>query len=66
MDGKECLDHIKEIDPFVKAIVSSGYSDNPVLSDYTSHGFQDILKKPFSIRRLTEVIRSVLNPRFGR
>jgi PAS domain S-box-containing protein len=60
MGGKECLDRIREIDPLVKAIVASGYSNDPVLSDYARHGFRDILKKPYSIKRLAEVVRSTI------
>jgi PAS domain S-box-containing protein len=60
MGGKECLDRIRETDPFVNAIVASGYSNDPILSDYAVHGFREMLKKPYSIKELAEVIRTTL------
>lgn len=56
MGGKEAMVKLKEIDPGVKAIVSSGYSHDPVMSNYEEHGFQAFIEKPFTCRKLLNVI----------
>jgi CheY-like chemotaxis protein len=52
MGGKEVIMKLLEIDPYVKAIVSSGYSIDPVLSEYEKFGFKGFLTKPFNIVEL--------------
>jgi len=44
----------------VKLIVSSGYSDAPVMSDFRKYGFDDVLPKPWLIATVSEVVRRVL------
>ena len=39
----ECMQKLLEIDPEVKAIVSSGYADNPIMSKYRESGFKGII-----------------------
>ena len=47
-------------DPDVTAIVSTGYSDNPVVSEYRSYGFTSFLNKPYTIHSLKESLDSLL------
>ena len=61
MGGKEALHKLKEIDPEVKAIVSSGYSEDPVMADYEAFGFKGIVPKPFGSKLLSKVLHEVLN-----
>ena len=49
MGGIEAAAKLKECDPDVKLIVSSGYSDAPVMSDFRKYGFDDVLPKPWVI-----------------
>ncbi|NOY53473.1 MAG: response regulator [Deltaproteobacteria bacterium] len=60
MGGRETQDCLRRIDPGVKTIVSSGYSDDPILSQYQDYGFQGILLKPYRLAEMSEVLRSVL------
>jgi len=60
MGGKEAINKILEIDPEVKAIVSSGYSDDPVLANFQEYGFKGMMPKPFEFRSLGEVLHKVL------
>jgi CheY-like chemotaxis protein len=60
MGGKEAIKNLLEIDPEIKAIVSSGYSDDPVLANFQEHGFKGLLPKPFESRSLGQVLREVL------
>ena len=63
MGGKETIEELKKIDPNVHAIVSSGYSNDPVLSNYQSFGFSAVLPKPYKIETLSAVISNALNTR---
>jgi hypothetical protein len=44
--GDGCIEEALEIDPYVKAIVSSGYSSNPVMAGFRQHGFMGVVTKP--------------------
>jgi len=65
MGGQECIHHLLESDPEVKAIVSSGYSDAPVIANYRDYGFIDIITKPYQIEDLSEVLYKVINGIYG-
>jgi len=60
MGGKETITRLKTIDPNVRAIVSSGYSNDPIMSDYESYGFSNILSKPYRLEDLASVMASIL------
>jgi CheY-like chemotaxis protein/anti-sigma regulatory factor (Ser/Thr protein kinase) len=54
MGGEEAIRKIREISPQVKAIVSSGYSDSFILSEYQAYGFDAYLNKPYTISALQD------------
>lgn len=58
--GKETLKILTEFDPEVKAIVSSGYSEDPVMTDFKNHGFRGVIVKPYKIKELSEVLNKVI------
>jgi len=60
MGGKETIRKLLEIDPAVRAIVSSGYSDDPVVANYEDYGFKDTLPKPYEIETLSSMLHSLL------
>jgi len=60
MGGKDAVAEIRKIDPACKAIVSSGYSNDPVISNYGDYGFSGVIVKPFSIEELSQTISAVL------
>jgi len=60
MGGKEALQQLLALDPEVKAIASSGYSDSQSMGEYRKHGFRGVLPKPYSIRELHRVLHEVL------
>jgi CheY-like chemotaxis protein len=62
MGGVEAAAKLKELDPSLKLIVSSGYSDAPVISDFRKYGFTDVIPKPWAIAQVGEVFRRVLVP----
>lgn len=60
MGGKETIRKLLEINPEVKAIVSSGYSNDPVLANYRDYGFCSVVSKPYRIKELREALQGVL------
>jgi signal transduction histidine kinase/CheY-like chemotaxis protein len=60
MGGKEAVKELSAEDPEVKVIVSSGYSQNPVMSDYRKYGFVGVITKPYRIRQLSEEVDRVI------
>lgn len=66
MGGKEAVRRLLELDPSARAVVSSGYSTDPVMADHRKHGFRGVIAKPYRIRELREVIEAVLEPASGR
>jgi CheY-like chemotaxis protein len=61
MGGKEAINKLKEIDPKVTAIVSSGYSMDPVMANYKEFGFKGVLAKPFKIEDIMRVLNQIFN-----
>jgi DNA-binding NarL/FixJ family response regulator len=66
MGGKETVEKLTALDPAAKVIVSSGYSTDPIMSDYSAHGFCGVLKKPYRIEDVSEALRRVAGSKPGR
>ena len=60
MGGKQALERLLKEDPDTRAIVSSGYSNDPIMADHQAHGFQGIAVKPYDIKALSQALRTVL------
>ena len=60
MGGKEAVQRLLEIDPKAVAIISSGYSNDPVMANYRDYGFRDVIGKPFTAEKLSKVLWKVL------
>ncbi len=58
--GKEVMKRLIKIDPRVKAIVATGYSNNPIMEDYKRYGFRASIAKPFKARDLIDTVKKVL------
>jgi CheY-like chemotaxis protein len=61
MGGLEAFREILSFAPDFKAIVSSGYTDDPVMSDFEAYGFKASLPKPFSVGKLEETIQKLIS-----
>ena len=61
MGGEEVIKALLEIDPAIKAVVSSGYADSSAISQYQALGFRACLAKPYSIRVLKDTLNSLMD-----
>ncbi len=56
LGGKATMEAIRQLDKNVKAIVASGYSENQVMAEYKKYGFTAVVKKPFKLDELSQII----------
>ena len=61
MGGKEAVKNLLKMAPNAKALVSSGYSSNPVISNCEKYGFKGFIPKPYRLEDLKCVIHAVLS-----
>jgi len=61
MGGKETIKILKKVNPEVKAIVSSGYSTDPIMANYKEYGFMGVIAKPYEITGIGEILHRVLS-----
>ena len=60
MGGREAAERILAFDPTARLIVSSGYSNDPVMADHARFGFCASIEKPYRAADLGRVLREVL------
>ena len=63
MGGKETIEKLLRIDPQVKAIVSSGYSDDPIMANFKKYGFSEVIAKPYKVVELSKILQRVITKR---
>ena len=61
MGGAQVIPELLKIDPKVKAVVSSGYSNDPIMSNYEDYGFCGVIPKPYSENQLSELLNKIIN-----
>lgn len=60
MGGQEAIKELLKMDPQACVIVSSGYSNDPIMADYEKWGFKGIIPKPYGVKELSETVANVL------
>lgn len=58
--GEEAINKLLEIDPQLKAIVSSGYSNDPIMGDYERYGFKGVIAKPYSVGEMEKTVYKLI------
>ena len=60
MGGREAVKRLLEIDPGARVIVSSGYSNDEIMSDFARFGFSAVIAKPYRITDLGRTVKDVI------
>ncbi len=60
MGAEDTIKQLQNIDPEVKAIVTSGYSNAQIVSNFYKYGFKGAVIKPYKIEELTRTVKDVL------
>ena len=60
MGGEECFDHLKKLDPEVRAVVASGYDNDDIARQFLEKGWCGYLPKPYRVTELGKALRAVL------
>jgi PAS domain S-box-containing protein len=61
MGGREAVEKLLQFDPEARVIVSSGYSNDPVMAEYAKYGFRGVVSKPFDTEQLSSVLHQIIN-----
>jgi PAS domain S-box-containing protein len=61
LGGNEIIQKLLEMNPQVKALVSSGYLDDPVMADFKKWGFKGVVPKPYKVEELDRVLQDVIS-----
>jgi len=60
MGGREMIEKLRMYDPDVKAVVSSGYTNDPVMQDFKNYGFSGKLAKPYRINEMKTILENLM------
>lgn len=60
MGGKEAFEKIRGIDPSAKVVISSGYTNDPMMADFARFGFSGILAKPYRISDIKALLETMI------
>jgi len=59
MGGAKTIPELLKIDPKVKAVVSSGYSNDPIMANYEDYGFCGVVPKPYTKDQMAELLNRI-------
>ena len=62
MDGQKTVARMRQLDPEIKAVISSGYDHDPVMNRFHEHGFSGAVTKPYEMGHLVRLVQQILNP----
>ena len=61
MGGEEAIRRLRDIDPSIKAIVSSGYSTEAHMADFKRYGFDGVIPKPYQMHLMKKTVYDLLH-----
>jgi CheY-like chemotaxis protein len=59
LGGLDTIKALKAMDPQVKAIVSSGLSNDPAMTRFKEYGFQGALPKPYKMKDIEDELHKI-------
>ncbi len=65
MGGEEAVGQLLKIDPDVKALVSSGYSSDPIMANYQDYGFCGVVTKPYHMEELNQILQHIISTKIS-
>ncbi len=63
MGGKEAITKLLSLDPEVKAVVSSGYCNDPIMANFRKYGFAGVLAKPYTAIQMSKLLHTIISPK---
>ena len=63
MGGKDTMAALMKVDPEITAVVASGYSNDPIMANFSDYGFKGRLDKPFKMQDLAKLMNSLMKSR---
>jgi len=60
LGGQEVMAQLRTLTPQVKAIISSGYANDPIMADFAQYGFSGVITKPYTVEKLQHTLLHVL------
>ncbi|HDY67097.1 MAG TPA: response regulator [Candidatus Scalindua sp.] len=61
LDGKETFMRLREINPSIKILLTSSYSQNSKVAEILKKGAQGFIQKPYIMQKLSNIISETLN-----
>ena len=61
MGGKEAIGRLQQLDPEAKAVVCSGFSNDPIMGNFRTYGFRGAILKPFDADELNTLLLEVIH-----
>ena len=61
MGGRETIEKLREYDSSAKAVVSSGFANDPVVLEYAKYGFAGRLTKPYRINEMKAILEELIH-----
>lgn len=60
IDGEETANRLLQINPKIKIVISSGFSNIPIITDYKKHGIKAVLLKPYNMNKLKKLLNEII------
>jgi DNA-binding NtrC family response regulator len=60
MGARETIKKLLEIDPYIKAIIACGYSDDPIVSEFRNYGFSGAVAVPYDLESMKNILNKML------
>ena len=61
LSGGDTFDKLKEINPEIKVMLSSGYNVDGQTNEILKRGCKGFIQKPFNMKKLSQKIREILD-----